>query len=337
MRTLLAPLSWLYALAIRLRHILYDHKLLPSYMVDIPTICVGNLSVGGTGKTPHVEYLIKLLTSHNYRVAVLLRGYKRSTTGFILADATSTAKTIGDEAMLYYANYPNIHVAVCENRVRGVHQLQKRVKDLDVIILDDAFQHRSLRCGLNIVLTAYDNLYIDDHMLPWGTLRDLPYRANRADIIIVTKCPSTIQPIDMRVVDNRLRLSAFQHLHFTEIDYVPIQYVKKPLILCAIANPQYMIEHVKAQFPSAIAMVYPDHHAYTQADVKQIMAQAKNADCVITTEKDLHRLALTSLPQKLQEQNKQLLVQLIVVRFRKDKQLFDKQVLTYIHENRRKK
>lgn len=337
MRVLLAPLSWLYALAIRLRHLLYDHNLLPSHSVEVPTICVGNLAVGGTGKTPHVEYLIKLLTSHNYRVAVLLRGYKRSTTGFILADATSTAKTIGDEAMLYYANYPNIHVAVCENRVRGVHQLQKRVKDLDVIILDDAFQHRSLRCGLNIVLTAYDNLYIDDHMLPWGTLRDLPNRANRADTIIVTKCPSAIQPIDMRVVDNRLHLYAFQHLHFTGIDYAPIQHVKKPLILCAIANPQYMIEHVKAQFPSANAMVFSDHHAYTQADVKQILTQAKNADCVITTEKDMHRLALTSLPQKLQEQNKKLLVLPISVRFRTDKHLFDKQVLTYVHENRRKK
>lgn len=337
MRALLFPLSWLYGLIIGLRHVLYDHKILPTHTVNVPTICVGNLAVGGTGKTPHVEYIIKLLTEQKYKVAVLLRGYKRHTRGFILADDEATAWTIGDEAMQYYAKYPNIKVAVCENRVRGVHQLQKRVKDLDAVILDDAFQHRSLRCGLNIVLTAYDNLYVNDYLLPVGSLRDLPHRISRADVIVVTKCPENLLPIQMRVVDNRLHLAAFQQLHFSKMIYQPITQKGKPLLLCAIAQPQYLIEYVKAQYPDVMVMTFPDHYAYTQTDVRKIMLYAKKADFVITTEKDMPRIALTSLEHKLQEQNKQLVVLPISAEFKTDKQGFDRRVLTYVRENRRNK
>ena len=181
------PLSWLYTFGVAVRHMLFDKHLLPSFTVQVPTICVGNLAVGGTGKTPMVEYLLQLLLDKGYHPAVLSRGYKRKTHGFRLADSGATVETIGDEAMQLHRKFPEVPVAVCENRVRGIKQLQRQLTNLDVVVLDDAMQHRSLRCGFTILLTPYDHLYIDDHMLPWGTLRDLPSRALTADAVVVTK------------------------------------------------------------------------------------------------------------------------------------------------------
>ena len=231
MRTLLAPFSWLYGFGLAIRHTLYDNHLLPSHEVDIPTICVGNLAVGGTGKTPHVEYLIRLL-SPTYKVAVLSRGYKRKTHGFVLADENANASTIGDEAMQIHSKFPHVAVAVCEDRVRGVRMLKKQVEGLQVVILDDAYQHRAIRCGYYILLTPYDQLYIDDHLLPWGRLRDLKTRALKANCIIVTQCPPDAQPIDFRVIDNRLHLPTYQHLFFSQVKYADAQAVagKKVLV-----------------------------------------------------------------------------------------------------------
>ena len=160
MRTLLAPISWLYGLGLAIRHTLYDNHLLPSHEADIPTICVGNLALGGTGKTPHVEYLIRLL-SPRYKVGVLSRGYKRKTHGFVLADEHASASTIGDEAMQIHSKFPHLAVAVCEDRVRGIRMLKKQVEGLQVVILDDAYQHRAIRCGYYILLTPYNQLYIE--------------------------------------------------------------------------------------------------------------------------------------------------------------------------------
>ena len=152
------PLSWLYATGVAIRHMLYDRRLLLSFSVDVPTICVGNLAVGGTGKTPMVEYLVRLLVSNGYHPAVLSRGYKRKTRGFVLADATATAATIGDEAMQMHRAFPDVPVAVCESRVRGIKQLKRQLEQLDVVVLDDAMQHRRLRCGYTVLLTPYDRL-----------------------------------------------------------------------------------------------------------------------------------------------------------------------------------
>ena len=172
-------------------------------------------------------------------------------------------------------------IAVCESRVRGVKQLQRQVEHLDVVVLDDALQHRALRCGLNILLTPYDHLYIDDHMLPWGTLRDLPHRALAADAIVVTKCPDTIRPIDMRVVDNRLHLPTYQLLHFAGLNYAPMEQEGTPLVLCGIAQPQYMMEYVLAHYPKAQLMAYPDHHRYSPKDIEEIMQRAADFDFVL--------------------------------------------------------
>jgi len=201
-------------------------------------------------------------------------------------------------------------------------------------VLDDAMQHRALRCGFTILLTPYDHLYIDDHMLPWGTLRDLPSRALTADAVVVTKCPDSIRPIDMRVVDNRLHLPTFQHLHFTGLSYAPMEQEGTPLVLCGIAQPKYMMRYVSKHYPKAELMVYPDHHHYTPADIDNIIQRAADFDFVLTTEKDIQRLRTTSLVERLQAQNKRLIALPVRVRFYTPKELFDRQILTYVRENK---
>ena len=290
--------------------------------------------MGGTGKTPMTAYIVQLLLANGYRPAVLSRGYKRASKGFVLADANSTVETIGDEAMQLHRAFPEVPIAVCEQRVRGVRQLQRQVEHLDAIVLDDAMQHRALRCGFTVLLTPYDKLHIYDHMLPWGTLRDLPSRALKADAVVVTKCPQDIRPIDMRVVDNRLHLPTYQQLHFTTVDYDPIAQKGTPLILTGIANPQYMYEHVRQQYPQAQLLAYPDHHHYTPADIETILDKSKYCDFVLTTEKDLQRLRTTPLEERLSEQGKRLIALPIRVRFCTPKELFDKQIIRYVHENR---
>ena len=315
LKALSIPLSWLYALGVSIRHMLFDQHLLPSFTVRVPTICVGNLAAGGTGKTPMVEYLLQLLLDNGYHPAVLSRGYKRKTRGFLLADSFATVETIGDEAMQLHRKFPDVPVAVCENRVRGIKQLQRQLTQLDVVVLDDAMQHRALRCGFTILLTPYDHLYIDDHMLPWGTLRDLPHRALTAEAVVVTKCPENIRPIDMRVVDNRLHLPTYQQLHFAGLSYA------------------FMMEYVRTIYPKSELMAYPDHHHYTPADIEAIMQRAEDFDFVLTTEKDIQRLRTTALVDRLHAQNKRLIALPIRVRFYTPEENFDRQILTYVREN----
>ena len=330
------PLSWLYATGVAIRHLLYDQHLLITHDANVPTICVGNIAVGGTGKTPMVAYIVQLLLNNGYHPAILSRGYKRKTHGFLMADPLSTTDTIGDEAMQMHRAFPDVPIAVCENRVRGVRQLKRQLNELDVGVLDDAMQHRAIQCGLTVLLTPYDKLYIDDHMLPLGTLRDLPSRALKADAVIVTKCPDSIRPIDMRVVDNRLHLPTYQQLHFTGIEYAPLEQEGTPLVLTGIAHPEYMLEHVQQQYPKAELMAYPDHHPYSPADIEAIIERAQHFDFVLTTEKDIQRLRTTALVERLRAQNKRLIALPIRVKFCTPNAPFDKQILTYVRENTRK-
>ena len=336
LKALYIPLSWLYTAGVAFRHMLYNRHLLPSFAVNVPTICVGNLAVGGTGKTPMTAYIVRLLLEKGYHPAVLSRGYKRTTRGFVMADHASTVDTIGDEAMQLHRAFPDVPVAVCESRVRGVRQLCRQVNKLDVVVLDDAMQHRALRCGFTVLLTPYDHLYIDDHMLPWGTLRDLPSRALKADAVVVTKCPDNIRPIDMRVVDNRLRLPTYQQLHFTGLAYAPMEQEGTPLVLCGIAKPRYMFDYVRSRYPHAQLMAFPDHHRYTPRDIDAVMEKVKHFDFVLTTEKDIQRLRTTPLVERLSAQNKRLIALPVAVRFCSPEENFDRQILNYVHENLRK-
>lgn len=329
-RWIAAPLAALYGGIIALRHLLYDEHALPKYEPHIPTICVGNIAVGGTGKTPMVEYLIRLLQSHNYSVGVLSRGYKRRTRGFLLAGANATADMIGDEAMQIHSKFPDVLVAVCEDRVSAIKRIQKMPTHPDIILLDDALQHRAIVCGLNILLTAYDRLYVHDHLLPWGTLRDIPYRASKANIVVVTKCPDSLRPIDKRVVDNSLHLATFQHLYFSRVQYIDVQVKGVPLVLTSIARPEYLIEYIRASHPQAEVLTYPDHHRFTPIDVKTILQRAEQCDCVVTTEKDLQRIRQTDIEERL---GKPLLVQPMRFTIDQEAHTFDEDVLAYARES----
>ena len=212
----LLPLSWLYGLGVRLRNFCFDVGLLKSHSFDIPVISVGNITVGGTGKTPHVEYLVSLLRKHA-SVAVLSRGYKRKSHGFIIADSSATARLIGDEPMQMKKKFGDITVAVDRDRVNGIRRLTdgKTVKDIDVVLLDDAFQHRYVKPGINILLVDYHRLIIYDKLLPAGRLREPLNGKNRADIVIVTKCPKDLKPMEFRVITKAMNLFPYQHLYFT--------------------------------------------------------------------------------------------------------------------------
>ena len=329
MKILLAPISWMYGLVVWIRNLLYDDHILHSTKVAIPTIGVGNLAVGGTGKTPMTEYLVSLL-SKRYKVAVLSRGYGRTTKGFRLANEQDTAYTIGDEPMQIYTHFPNVPVAVCADRVKGVKRLQYLFPDLQCVILDDAYQHRPLRCGCYILLTPYDRLYVHDHMLPWGKLRDVPSQSIRANVVVVTKCPEKMLPIDRRVVANALQLPSYQQLVFSRIVYQPLVLPGTPLLLTGIANPQPILTYLREQYPDTDLLAFPDHHVFTDIDQKAILSKAKDYTCVVTTEKDFMRLQQTPLVKQLGDK---LYIQSIQTDFGIDKEAFDRAILLYISEN----
>lgn len=296
---LCAPLSWLYGLGIGIRHLLYDIHILHSREADIPTVCVGNIAVGGTGKTPMIEWLVRHL-SPQYKVAVLSRGYRRRSRGFVLADTHSTADDLGDECMQLHRKFPHIPVAVCRNRLEGIGKLRRHCPDVQVILLDDAYQYRRLRCGFYILLTTADRLYIDDRLMPLGRLRDFARQSQKANAVIVTKCPDTMTAIDRRVIANRLRLPAYQNLFFSGIRYQPLPAFRQAVLLTGIARPEYLAEHIAQVSEGTVThLSFPDHHRFTQADIRRITEAALQADYVFTTEKDYARLQAMELPDGL--------------------------------------
>ena len=328
LRYLSVPLSWLYAVVVWVRNVLYDEHVLPSFSVGIPTIGIGNLAVGGTGKTPMTEYLVRLLSA-KYNVAVLSRGYGRKTSGFRLAGPTDSARTIGDEPMQIHLRFPNIPVAVCANRVEGIKRLQIVCPDVQCVILDDAFQHRHLRCGFYVLLTAYDNLYVNDHMLPYGSLRDLPVESRRANAVVVTKCPKDMQPIARRIVSNQLSLATYQHLCYSSVKYASIALPGTPLLVAGIANPQPLLEYLRELYPDTQLMAFADHHNFSKKDISRILHEAGNYACVVTTEKDYMRLQQTPLVEQLGDK---LMVLSMQTDMGIDKETFDRAVLLYVDE-----
>ena len=296
LRKILFPLAFLYWLITFIRNWLYDKGIFKSSSFNIPIIAVGNLSVGGTGKTPQIEYLIRLL-SDKYKVAVLSRGYKRTTEGFILADEKATASSIGDEPFQFYSKFPNIQVAVDVNRKNGIENLLQLSNKPDVILLDDAYQHRKVKAGFYILLTAYDDLFCDDYILPFGNLREPSSGKKRADMIIVTKCPNDLSELAQQKIREKLKVK--QPVFFTTIqydDYVfgndsqllvsEIQSESKVLV-AGIAKPKLFFDFLKNE--SDEALVFPDHHHFSKQDCEQILAKA-NGRKIITTEKDFVRL-----------------------------------------------
>ncbi len=303
-RYLLFPFSLLYGFGVWLRNKLYDWKILKSATFNFPIICVGNLAVGGTGKTPMTEFLIEEL-KHRWVTATLSRGYKRKTKGFAIASERTTALEIGDEPMQFHRKFPDITVAVGEERLVAIPQILHSKPGTQVIILDDAFQHRAVNAGLNIVLTEYRNLYTRDHMMPTGDLRDVVSSANRAQVIVVTKCPGSMTTAEKEKIREELDPGPDQRLFFTETVYGDpyhlftgnkgeINTASDILLLCGIANPEPLKEYLEINTHSFDMLRYPDHHIFTMDDLKDILAYFKKSETsdsmLVTTEKDAVRL-----------------------------------------------
>ena len=307
LRKIFFPFAVLYGFITSIRNFLFDKGILRSVSFDVPVIAVGNLSVGGTGKTPQIEYMIRLL-SDKYKIGTLSRGYKRQSEGFVLADSTSNAAVLGDEPFQFFQKFPNIQVAVDANRTNGIIQLLSQPEKPEVILLDDAYQHRKVKAGFYILLTSYDDLYADDFMLPTGNLRESRSGANRANIVIVTKCKKELSIEKQQEIQLKLKLNSKQKLYFTFIDYddavygvnerITVDEIKKEskLLLAGIAKPKSFFDYLKNENDECLT--FPDHHHFSETDIELILNKAKHRK-IITTEKDFVRLKDSELVSKL--------------------------------------
>lgn len=349
-KILLFPFAVIYGIITSFRNLLYDWNILKSKSFDVHTICVGNLAVGGTGKTPHVEYLIKLL-QNEFKIATLSRGYKRKTTGFIHADENSTALDIGDEPLQYKTKHPTLDVCVDANRVNGVKKILSFHEPPKVIILDDAFQHRALNSELKIVVSEYSNLFLNDCMLPAGTLRESKNGIKRADIIIISKTPDKTTAIEIRNVIKDLKPLAHQQLFFTWLKYGELAGFQNPsetidtlndlfryrvILFTGIGNPTPMVTYVKEYAAEVKHISFPDHHQFTIQDIADIRAELDAFEggnkIVVTTEKDAMRLKGSDLQDIAN--TLPLYVLPIEVDFKDKTQEFNETIINYVRTNK---
>ena len=350
---LLAPLALIYRIITGVRNKLFDWKILPSEEFDLPIISVGNLTVGGTGKTPHTEYLINLLKDKK-NIALLSRGYKRKSKGFRLATSESTAKEIGDEPYQIKSKYPTIHVAVDSDRRHGIHSLCENhiSKDVEVVILDDAFQHRYVKPGINIVLMDYNRPIYEDTPMPLGMLREPISSLDRAHIVIVTKCPQDIKPIDFRIVAKDLNLRPYQQLFFTTFKYGALNLFTAPnkqkelsslasdthiLLVTGIASAELLKEKLNEHVKYIIHMEYDDHHDFSRAELSAIKKRFESIKAtdklIITTEKDAARLSSYDLDESIT--NNLYILPIEVVFLQGQQELFNNYITDYVSKNSR--
>lgn len=309
---ILKPLSWTYGVVADVRNWLFDHNVLPVEEFDVPVVSIGNLTVGGTGKTPHVEYVVGMLAA-SCNTVVLSRGYKRKTRGFVLANPNSTPESIGDEPMQIYLKHgKTARVAVCENRRKGIKEIMRQFPDTELILLDDAFQHRYVKPKVNVLLMDYNRPVYEDRMLPYGRLREPAHNINRADMVVVTKCPIGLQPLSYRLISKKLGLMPYQKLYFSNIVYgalTPVFPDDRPydvdlsmltkrdtvMLLTGIANPRGFVRHFRSYPFKVTVNHYPDHYDFTREDIEGINEKFQNLKgerkIIVTTEKDAVRLA----------------------------------------------
>jgi tetraacyldisaccharide 4'-kinase len=345
----LYPLSLLYALAIAVRNMLYDLRIFKSVAFNLPVVAVGNLTVGGTGKTPHTELLVSLLKDKHI-TAVLSRGYKRKTKGFRYVEIADTVREVGDEPLQIKRKFPRLTVAVDADRVRGIQRLQQEVPRIGVVILDDAFQHRRVKPTVSILLVDYSRPVTEDHYLPYGRLRDTLGQKNRANVVIVTKCPESLRPIDQRVMMKTLKLYPYQQLFFTTFGYelpqpvfpelatLPFS-IKEVVALTGIANSRPFIEHLSTFSKVLQHLDFPDHHVFNKKDIARmntLMATYPGVP-IFTTEKDAQRLRMA---KDCSEKFKQQLFYIPVkVQFfsKTDSEKFESFVTDYLQKDRPKR
>lgn len=347
------PLSWFYGIGTALRNWLFDLGVLNSESYPIPVIGVGNITVGGTGKTPHVEYLIRHLLKQGYKIAVLSRGYKRKTKGYLLASATSRMQDIGDEPWQVKQKFPDVYVAVDSNRRRGITRLMNdaETKDVQVILLDDAFQHRYVKPGLNLLLIDYHRLIVEDALLPAGRLRESARGKERAHEVIVTKCPKNMTPMDFRVVQQSLGLRPYQGLYFSTFRYGDLQGLfngkTRPLnsieaeehilLLTGIASPEQMMIDMRHYTRHITPLSFPDHHFFTKQNAEQIEEALKRISpprFIITTEKDASRLRQCPELSEMVKQNLYVLPIEVDI-MRNEKNNFIDKITSYVRKDSR--
>lgn len=307
----LLPLSKIYGMVTAVRNWLFDINVLRSTEFPVPVVVVGNVAVGGTGKTPHTEYIVEALR-HSYHIGVLSRGYKRATKGFIMAGPKSTPREIGDEPFQIYRKYGrSVAVAVCEDRCRGISEMLRLDPAINLIVLDDAFQHRYVKPTVSVVLTEYSRPVYSDSMLPYGRLRESAKAMSRADIIVVTKCPSSLSPLQYKIFEKNLDIFPYQSLFFSKLVYGELQPLfpsenQQPvslhwltredvvLAVCGIANPRPFVKYLKSYGARVKVNVFSDHHNYQRRDVELIVRRFNdmkgNIRLLVTTEKDAVRL-----------------------------------------------
>jgi tetraacyldisaccharide 4'-kinase len=337
-------------LVVYIRNKLFDTGILKEHKPDIHTIGVGNLAVGGAGKTPLVEYLVKLLLQNEFKLATLSRGYKRKTSGYILADASSSADDIGDEPLIYKTKYP-IDVAVDANRLNGVKKLAALEQKPNLILLDDVFQHRSIRCGLNIVVSDFSHPFFSDHLLPYGTLREQKNGLVRTDIVIISKTPERTTPIELRNVLKDVKPGPHQQVFFSYLKYGDLYSITDPLLklevekelfkyhvmaLTGIANATPMITYLKEFANEVYHFPFDDHHDYIPKELEDIQRYYeqinKTYKIIITTEKDLMRLKNSNIWPIVKNMN--MFVLPVEVTFKDKEEEFNQIILKYARTNR---
>ncbi len=352
---LLGPLSFLYGIIVWIRNFCYDHKILNNKEFDIPVISIGNISVGGTGKTPHTEYILNMLKKE-FTVAVLSRGYKRKTKGFRIVEASSTALECGDEPLQIKKKYPEAIIAVDANRRRGIQILLEKYPDLNLIILDDAFQHRRVKPGLSILLNNYSHPISKDFLLPLGRLREGKSSAFRAHIIIITKCPESLKPIERRIMQKEMEVLPYQYLFFSTIKYKTLKpgfpscvkvlngdflQLKKMNVLSftGIAKTENFIDYLQPKCKSFKHLRFPDHRNFTKKDIINIsknFAALDDDKLIITTEKDMVRLKTNmDFPEELKKHLYYLPIEIELLISDDEKQQFDNQIFSYVRNNKR--
>ena len=347
----LLPLSWLYGVGTDVRNLLFDIGFLSSKKYDIPIIGIGNITAGGTGKTPHIEYLIRLL-SKDYKVAVLSRGYKRKSHGYVLAQTDTPMESIGDEPWQIKQKFPEVYVAVDGNRRNGIERLMSdnKTRDVQVILLDDAYQHRYVFPGINILLVDYHRMITEDRLLPAGRLRERVSNKIRANMVIVTKCPRDLTPIGYRVVQQALHLKPFQSLFFSTFRYrnlkklfgegeMRLEQIRKDnmhvLLLSGIGNPQQMEQDMRKFAQYVTPLSFPDHHYFTPKDAEEINNAAIRMPkpmIVVTTEKDATRLRnLKGLDETVRDNIFVFPIEIEILKEQGTK--LNEQIINYVHKN----
>lgn len=346
LRYLLFPFSILYGGIIFIRNKFYDWKILKSVKFHFPVISIGNLSVGGTGKTPHIEYLIKMLGS-NYKLAVLSRGYKRKTSGYRLVKPMSTAAETGDEASLIKSKYPFVNVAVAQERVYGIPQLLSDAPETQVLLLDDAFQHRSVIPSINILITRYKKPYTRDFILPMGSLREFRSSAKRADFIIVSKCPEDLSEEQRIAFRNEISPSKNQLLLFSYLKYgnpynlvnsnyrIELSQPNAVYLFTGIAQLDELMQYLRSSCKEVFNFEFPDHHDFDVYDMDNIRTAFNNIErenkILLTTEKDVVRL----IPHKRWISENKLPIYVLPVEvsfFQKDKVILEKELYQYLEK-----